>query len=58
MQSKVFIKAMKFKILQCLFHLIQTLWRKMSKLGLRKKEYTTDTKKNNIIFKITSIYAF
>ena len=31
-------------ILPCLFHLIQAWWRKMSKLGFRKKEYITTTK--------------
>ena len=30
-------------ILTCLFHLLQTWWRKAIKLGLKKKEYIKDT---------------
>ena len=31
-------------IIPCLFHLVQSWWKKMSKLGFRKKEYTKKTK--------------
>ena len=31
-------------ILPCFFHLVQILWKKMSKFGFRKKEYISKTK--------------